>query len=174
VAFIDISSRKKRLMTDRDAQLPTPDTLSLLLASQGITAPEAQAAVHAGLQVLQDFLHTFNARDANAWAHVLNYPHVRFAGEQVTVWDNALDYAASNDLAPLSATGWAYSRWDFIRPVQADATKVHFALQFTRYDTHHRAQQSYQALYVVTLHNGHWGVQSRSSYAGILAPGAAF
>ncbi len=86
-------------MTARDAQLPTPDTLSLLLASQGITAPEAQAAVHAGLQVLQDFLHTFNARDANAWAHVLNYPHVRFAGEQVTVWDNALDYAASNDLA---------------------------------------------------------------------------
>ncbi len=54
--------------------------------------------------------------------------------------------------------------------MQADATKVHFALQFTRYDAQDRAQQSYQALYVVTLQDGHWGVQSRSSYAGVLTP----
>ena len=142
-------------MTAREAPLFTPDTLPLLLAGQGIDAPAAQAAVQAGLQVM-------------------NYPHVRLAGDQVIVWHNAADYAAANDLTPLADTGWAYSRWDFIRPVQADATKVHFALQFTRYDAQDRAQQSFQALYVVTLQDGHWGVQSRSSYAGVLTPGAAF
>lgn len=157
-------------MTAREAPLFTPDTLPLLLAGQGIDAPAAQAAVQAGLQVLQDFMRTFNARDALAWAQVMNYPHVRLAGDQVIVWHNA----AANDLTPLANTGWAYSRWDFIRPVQADATKVHFALQFTRYDAQDRARQSFQALYVVTLQDGHWGVQSRSSYAGVLTPGAAF
>lgn len=161
-------------MTAREAPLFTPETLPLLLAGQGITDAAAQTAVQAGLQVLQDFLRTFNARDAQAWAQVMNYPHVRLAGDQVIVWQSATDYAAANDLAPLADTGWAYSRWDFIRPVQADATKVHFALQFTRYDAQDRAQQSFQALYVVTLKDGHWGVQSRSSYAGVLTPGAAF
>jgi hypothetical protein len=161
-------------MTDHSTPLFTPDSQTLLLASQGITTPQAQAAVQAGLQVLHDFLRSFNDRDATAWAAVLNYPHVRLAGDQVTVWQNAADYAAANDLQPLADTGWAYSRWDFIRPIQADATKVHFALQFTRYDIQDRAQQSFEALYVVTLKEGHWGVQSRSSYAGILAPGAAF
>lgn len=161
-------------MTAREAPLFTPDTLPLLLAGQGIDTPAAQAAVQAGLQVLQDFMRTFNARDALAWAQVMNYPHVRLAGDQVIVWHNAADYAAANDLTPLANTGWAYSRWDFIRPVQADATKVHFALQFTRYDAQDHAQQSFQALYVVTLQDGHWGVQSRSSYAGVLTPGAAF
>ena len=161
-------------MTARDNHvLPTHD-LPLLLAGAGISTPAAQAAVQAGLQVLQDFMRTFNARDAQAWAAVMNYPHVRLAGDQVIVWDDAAAYAAANDLTPLADTGWAYSQWDWIRAVQADATKVHFALQFTRYDAQHQAQQSFEALYVITLKDGHWGVQSRSSYAGILAPGAAF
>jgi hypothetical protein len=80
-------------MTAREAPLFTPDTLPLLLAGQGIDAPAAQAAVQAGLQVLQDFMRTFNARDALAWAQVMNYPHVRLAGDQVIVWHNAADYA---------------------------------------------------------------------------------
>lgn len=161
-------------MTARDTQGLTSDALALLVAGAGVADSQAQAAVQAGLQVLQDFMRTFNARDAKAWSEVMNYPHVRFAGDQVTVWDNAPDYAASNDLTPLANTGWAYSRWDWIRVVQADAHKVHFALQFTRYDAQDRAQQSFQALYIVTHQHGHWGVQSRSSYAGILSPGAAF
>lgn len=161
-------------MTARENNVLTSDALALLVAGAGVTTADAQVAVQAGLQVLQDFMRTFNARDAKAWAEVMNYPHVRFAGDQVTVWEDTATYAASNDLTPLANTGWAYSQWDWIRVVQADASKVHFALQFTRYDTQDIAQQSFQALYVVTHKDGHWGVQSRSSYAGILSPGSAF
>lgn len=161
-------------MTARDNNVLNSDALTLLVAGAGVTTSDAQAAVQAGLQVLQDFMSTFNARDAKAWAAVMNYPHVRFAGDQVTVWDDAAVYAASNDLTPLANTGWAYSKWDWIRVIQADTNKVHFALQFTRYDAQDRPQQSFQALYIVTIKDGHWGVQSRSSYAGILSPGAAF
>jgi hypothetical protein len=58
--------------------------------------------------------------------------------------------------------------------VQADAHKVHLALQFTRYAGDDQPLQPFQALYVVTLQDGHWGIQSRSSYAGIALAGAAF
>lgn len=35
---------------------------------------------------------TFNRRDPVAWAATLNYPHVRFASGNVTVWENAEDF----------------------------------------------------------------------------------
>ncbi|MBZ8143639.1 hypothetical protein CLD22_27895, partial [Rubrivivax gelatinosus] len=54
------------------------------------------------------------------------------------------------------------------------ADKLHFALRFTRYDSAHAAISSHEALYVLTFENGRWGVQSRSSYAGIAIAGAAF
>ncbi len=102
VALIEHSARKPP-MTARDAHTFTPDTLPLLLAD-GIAAPAAQAAVQAGLQVLQELMRTFNARHAAAWAQVLNSPMCAWRATQVTVWRNAADYAAANDLAPLADT----------------------------------------------------------------------
>ena len=147
---------------------------ALLVAAHGITDEARQAAVAQGYRVLEQFLSAFNARDPELWATTLNYPHVRLTAGQVQVWQTAADYAASNDLQEFAATGWAYTRWDWIKPVQAHADKVHLALQFTRYDAEHRAIKSFEALYVVTLQQGHWGIQARSSYAGIALPGAAF
>lgn len=153
---------------------PAQDDHALLLAALGINEPASQAAVQAGYRVLAQFLEAFNAHDPQRWATTLNYPHVRLASRQVQVWQTAADYAASNDLQEFAATGWAYSRWDWIKPVQAGPDKVHLAVQFTRYDAAHGALKTFQALYVVTLQDGHWGIQSRSSYAGIALPGAAF
>lgn len=153
---------------------PNPPWALLLLAAHGITDPAAQAATAAAYAVLDRFLDAFNARDPQRWADTLHYPHVRLAGGEVQLWPIAADYAGSNDLQPLAATGWSHSRWDWIRPVQADADKVHLALQFTRFDAQDRPLQSFQALYVVTRQGDRWGIQSRSSYAGIATPGAAF
>lgn len=150
------------------------DDFSLLVAAHGITEPEAVHAVREGLRVLEEFLAAFNARDAQRWSRVLQYPHVRLTAGEVQLWRSPEDYAAANDLQEFAATGWAYTRWDWIRPVQAGADKAHFALQFTRYDEQHRPLRTFQALYVVTHREGRWGVQARSSYAGIALPGAAF
>lgn len=150
------------------------DSHSLVLASQGIQSPAAQAAVKAAFGVLEEFLKQFNARDAKAWAQTLHFPHLRLAGGQVQSWATAEDYAASNDLDAFARTGWSYTRWDWLRPVQADADKVHVALQFTRYDAAEQPIASYQAVYVLTRVDGRWGIQLRSSYAGIATPNAAF
>jgi hypothetical protein len=154
---------------------PSSDSIpAVLLASLGIDTPQAQAAVSAGLNVLERFLDAFNARDAQAWARTLHFPHVRFTAGQVQQWASAEDYARSNDIAALADTGWAFTRWDRVLPVHADADKVHFAVRFTRYDAQERAIASFDALYVVTKLQGSWGVQARSSFAGIALDGAAF
>jgi hypothetical protein len=152
----------------------SPPPSALFLAAQGIADPKAQAAVEAGFQVLAAFLRAFNARDARLWSSTLNYPHVRLAGGEVQVWQTAADYAAGNDLERFVGTGWHHTKWDWINPVQASADKVHFALQFTRFDSDDKPINSFQATYIVTRQNDHWGIQARSSYAGIAWSGAAF
>ncbi|MDR0737258.1 MAG: hypothetical protein LBF51_10620 [Zoogloeaceae bacterium] len=131
-------------------------------------------SVEQGLILLDEFIAAFNARDARAWSKTLHYPHVRFAGGVVRIWHTPEEYAADNDIRLLERTGWRYSRWDFRHLVHADADKLHFALQFTRYDDRDRPQGHHQALYVLTRQAARWGVQARSSYAGIAVDGAAF
>ena len=155
-------------------QATSQDDLSLLIAAGGIVDAGSVQAVREGLRVLQEFLAAFNARDAQRWSRTLQYPHVRLSAGEVRLWQTPEDYVATNDVQDFAATGWAYSRWDWIRPVQASAEKAHFALQFTRYSADERPIGSYQALYVVTKKDGRWGVQARSSYAGVTRPGAAF
>lgn len=63
-----------------------------------------------GCAVLDGFLTTFNARDPDAWAATLNFPHVRLAADTVQVWDTPSDYPRSNDVRDLAKGGWAYTR----------------------------------------------------------------
>ncbi|MDR2625550.1 MAG: hypothetical protein LBC37_04385 [Zoogloeaceae bacterium] len=132
------------------------------------------SAIQEGLAVLDEFIAAFNAEDSLRWSKTLHYPHVRIAGGSVTIWQSPEDYASSNDISLLRKTGWHHSRWDFRHLVQADADKLHLAVQFTRYDAKDHALGRFQALYVLTRQQGRWGVQARSSYAGVLASGVAF
>lgn len=127
-----------------------------------------------GCAVLDGFLATFNARDADAWAATLNFPHVRLAADTVQVWDTPSDYARSNDVRDLAKGGWAYTRWDWRQLVQSSDDKLHFLVQFTRYGRDDKLIGSYESLYILTRKDGHWGVQARSSYAGIVRKGSAY
>jgi hypothetical protein len=127
-----------------------------------------------GCKVLDDFMAGFNSRDSLKWAQTLNYPHVRIAGDKVIVWDTPEAYAKANDLQQFAKTGWHHSQWDWRRLVQSSDDKLHFLVQFTRYNAAGKPTASYQALYILTKRNNHWGVQARSSFAGIAIAGAAF
>lgn len=130
--------------------------------------PNPQALLAKGCSVLDDFLAAFNARDGQTWAKTLNFPHVRLAAGEVRVWNTSADYALSSEIAigQLAQTGWSRSRWDYRRLVQRSDTKLHFLVQFTRYSEVGERLASYEALYIITLKDGHWGVQARSSFAG--------
>lgn len=123
-------------------------------------------AVTAARGVMDDFMETFNARDAEAWAATFNYPHIRFASNAVHISQSANDITSTMDFEKFSAfTGWDHSAWDKIELMQAGPDKVHFAVSFTRYKENGEKIQTYESLYILTLVEGHWGIQSRSSFA---------
>jgi hypothetical protein len=118
------------------------------------------------LEVIDAFMAAFNARDPAAFAATLNYPHVRVASGAVTVVnspeEHARTYGARRDLIE---PDWHHSALDSVKVIHSFDDKVHVALQFTRYDKEDRPIQTYQAIYVVTRVDGHWGIQARSSSA---------
>jgi len=127
-----------------------------------------------GCPVLDEFMRTLNARDGAMWAGTLNYPHVRFAAGQVSVWRSARDLQSSTDLTQFAAAnqGWVRSVWDRRHLVQKSPDKLHFLVEFTRYGDANRKIASFESLYIITLKDGRWGVQSRSTFAGISVQGS--
>ena len=104
--------------------------------------------------------------DVEAWIATLNFPHVRFAGGKVAVFEAADAFRNSFEFASFAReTGWHRSEWTERKLIQAGPDKVHFAVVFTRFREDGSVLARFESLYVVTLVDGHGGVQARSSYA---------
>ncbi len=122
--------------------------------------------VTAALESLDDYMAAFNARDPQAWAATLNYPHVRIASGAVRVWETEEEYTAYMDFdAFAERTGWHHSEWDRRDVLQSGPDKVHLATTFSRYNAQGEKIATYDSLYVVTKVDGHWRTQARSSFA---------
>ena len=122
--------------------------------------PKVKAEV---LKVLDDYMATFNAKDAKAWQATYQFPHYRLASGKMSVLETAtLD---STVFIRLEQSGWHHSKWDHRNIIQASDTKVHVDTQFSRYKADGTKLGVYESLYVVTKENGRWGVKLRSSYA---------
>ena len=123
--------------------------------------PEAAAA----LEAVNAYMRAFNARDRSGTDAALHFPHVRLASGTVRVLE-APGFQPPDFFERFSdATGWACSRWDYRRAIQTSANKVHFAVQFTRYRADGSVIGRYPSMWIVTLREGRWGVQARSSFA---------
>jgi len=125
--------------------------------------PEAEA-----LHILDSFMLAFNAGDVDAIAQLFHYPHIRIAGD-ISVWDLPEEFKADRDSASREqfkkVTGWHHSAWDSREVVQSSDVKIHFAVQFTRYRQDDSVIGTYNSLWIVTKHDGRWGIQARSSFA---------
>jgi hypothetical protein len=118
------------------------------------------------LRVLDEFIAAFNQRDGDAFAATLNYPHVRIASGTVTVVASPEDHTRTyRARAGLIEPEWDHSAWDSREVIHSSDDKVHLAVRFTRYDKSGNALNTYDAVYVVTCVDGHWGIQARSSSA---------
>ena len=139
----------------------------VLLGSVGvIMAAEDDDDAAAALTALDEFMAAFNARDMDAWAKTLNYPHVRIASGAVRVWETPEEYASRDVFSILTSQyGWDHSVWDKREVVQSGKDKVHFATTFSRYDKDGNKIATFDSLYIVTKRDGHWGTQARSSFA---------
>ena len=118
------------------------------------------------LRLIESFVATANEGDAEAHARTFNFPHVLINNGAVSVW-HTLEELRSEYLPQLTALrerGWARSVYDSKEIVQSDGDTFHVAVRFTRHDLAQAPVGTYQALYVVTCVDGHWGIQARSNF----------
>ena len=140
-------------------------SLFLFLSSLISTSTNEEIVIEEAMLTLDRYMESFNAQDMKSWAETLNYPHVRFAGGSVAVWDNKEDYANEDIFEMLKSTGWHHSAWLSREVNLVSERKVHISTVFQRYDKNNQPIKKYQSLYVVTKENGNWGVKARSSLA---------
>ena len=114
-------------------------------------------------QVTDDFMRTFNSKDAEAWGATFNFPSVRIASGNVRIINSAADLEQS--FTNLEATGWHHSAWEKRQIVQCGDTKAHMLTTFVRYRADGSLLSKFDSLYIVELKNGRWGLTARSSFA---------
>jgi len=124
-----------------------------------------QTAIELAMGTLDKFMLAFNKSDLKAVSATLNYPHVRFASGNVFVFENEKSFTDRNIYKALIDSGWDHSHWLSRDVVLSSPDKVHIATAFRRYNESNQAIGTYESLYIVTLKNGHWGIQARSSLA---------
>lgn len=119
----------------------------------------------AAAAAVQAYIDNFNARDPQAFAQTLHYPHMRVDGfGRARVWPDWQSYADEVDFARVEETGWHHTVLDWQRPVQSGAKKVHVLVAFTRFNAVDEVLLTQESLYVVTLRDGKWAIQVRSSF----------
>ena len=122
------------------------------------------AAETAALDAIHRYFTAINAGDEAAYHDSLNYPHTRLAGGGIRHWEHAPRRVGFTQGLQEATPGWHHSLLDYADPIQSSANKVHFRVRFTRYDAQGRALEVHHSFYIVTLIEGHWGIQIRSSF----------
>ncbi|MBD3646962.1 MAG: hypothetical protein HUJ31_05790, partial [Pseudomonadales bacterium] len=122
-----------------------------------------------GLDAVDRFIDTWNSRDAEKWADSLNFPHVRPSPfGPIEVAGDSEEYVSRVDFSRVVETGWDHSEWDYKHVIHTSPTKIHVAGQWSRYTEGGEVILTTPIVYIVTLVDGKWGIQSRfgSDYAG--------
>lgn len=122
-----------------------------------------QAAINAAKAVMAAHIVGLNARDNNAIADSLHFPHYRLASGRMQVWETKESYL--DDFYARAGDGWSRSQWDSLDVMVATAEKVHLDVRFTRFDGEGAAMGHFRSLWVITREEEHWAAKLRSSFA---------
>ena len=113
-------------------------------------------------EVYREFFRADSAQDAQAWADVMSYPHVRVSADgRVHYFETAADYASSASWTARKATGWVRSEGIEPERVHASADMVHLAGGWTRYNADGEPILENRVVYLLTRPDGSWGIQAR-------------
>lgn len=128
--------------------------------------PDTAEAIRAAMDAAGAYMDAFNARDQQAMADALNYPHVRLASGTVRIWQTREDSMVEGLFDWLEQTeGWHHSEWRRREVIHARSDKVHLDVEFVRCAEDGAVLGSYPSIWVMTDNDGHWGIQARSSFA---------
>ena len=123
-------------------------------------------AENAAIAVAKAFNDAFNAQDHAAQAATMNYPHLRLAGGAFATIRSAAHFLelAKEIKGRLDKENWHHTNNPSIEVLQSGDDKVHLVLHQERCHENGEVYNRFDTLWIVTLQDGHWGVQFRSSY----------
>jgi hypothetical protein len=113
---------------------------------------------------LDRWMTALNRYDAAAMDAELHFPHVRFAEGKLTVMEKPAGSAMDLFRRLKQEDDWHHSAWNRREILQRSDSKVHMAVNYTRYRSDGSVIGHYDSLYVMALRDGRWGVQLRSSF----------
>ena len=119
-----------------------------------------------GIAAAQAFIDAFNAQDYVALANTLNYPHTRLAGGRFVTIDSAADFTEMSRRGKprLEKEGWHHTVMASSEVIHSGDDKVHLSLHMERRHEDGTVYNRFDTMWIVTLLDGHWGVQFRSSF----------
>ena len=121
------------------------------------------AAAKPAMEVMDNFLTAFNAKDMPALEKTFHFPHMRIASYPLVVWTGP---GQQDDVfGNLATEGWARSQWDARTIVQCSKDKAHIIATFARLKADGLEYAKYDGLYVIELRDGFWGITARSTFA---------
>jgi hypothetical protein len=121
----------------------------------------------AALSAMEAHMIGRNEQDAAQIAAANNYPHLRLGGGQALIFDTYEIFKQIEEAITIPNIDdglWHHSVWDDLQPIQSTDNKVHIAAKFSRIDADGNAYVSSNTFWIVTNHDGHWGIQMRSSF----------
>lgn len=115
---------------------------------------------------LERHAQTINDRDLEAYRRSMNYPftYQNYNGVALTITDAAeVGVTAQPPWEIILQTDpyWLRTAFDHVEEVARSASSVVFKVHFRRLDRSGHDDGPYQAIWIVTCQQGHWGVQFR-------------
>ena len=152
---------RRHALTIRTSAAST--VLALGPARAAVDVAARDQAIAGAMTCLDAFMSAFNARDVTAFEATFNFPSIRIASGKVALIEPGYHKPEMFDRGPLAE--WDHSAWERRRVIHAGPDKVHVDTRFSRYRKDGSLIGGFDSVYVVTLVDGHWGVQARSSFA---------
>jgi len=118
------------------------------------------------MEVLDDFIESFSAKDPVAHAATYHFPHFRLARGVMSTAESAENIIQVHVelFKTLPGTGWHKSIWDRREIISISDTKVHVNTRFRRLRKDGSEIGSYNSLYILIKKDGRWGIKMRSSF----------
>jgi hypothetical protein len=133
--------------------------VSLLMGYVSATGMKLSDRELGARKAIDDFFAALNRRDVDRVRSTLQFPHVRIAGNELTVWHDPSEFRI--DFEHLAAEGWQYSTVDSCSLRLMSGNQAHFDVRHATRKSDGSRNRNYQSLWIMTWKDGRWGVQCR-------------
>ena len=119
------------------------------------------------LDAMDAHVAALNARDDEALFRTMHTPHVRISTAGIAIYPTLDDLRKSyrQEFSERAGADWDHTVFESKDVIHSSENKAHVFLQFTRYDASGNNIGTFRSLWIMTLKDGRWGAQARSSFA---------